>query len=165
MDRDIMAIFGTSKAGQPATQGPEGFCWLKPGLLGGAPRPSDYAGLRRVGTGLLVSLTAEWRPDRGEIGRHGMRSLYVPIPDFQPPTPLQAMQVCAASSAFTRRGAAVVFHCHAGKGRTGTMLAAMLIWAGQTAEEAIAETRAANAAWIETEGQLAFLRRFANALA
>ncbi len=149
----------------PASNGPEGFHWLRPGLLGGTPLPNGFAALQKVGTKLLVSLTAEWQPDAALMARHGMRSLYVPIPDFQPPTIAQAKHVCTAAAAYTQRGEAVVFHCQAGKGRTGTLLAAMLIWAGQSAEEAIAETRGANAAWIETEGQLAFLSQFADSLA
>ena len=142
---------------------PKGFCWLQPGLLGGTPKPDGAAlkALGQLGTRLLVTLTQEWQPDSTLIARHGMQSLYAPIPDFQPPALQQAAQICRAASAFTARGAAVVFHCHAGKGRTGTLLAAMLIWAGQSAEAAIAEVRGQNAAWIETDGQLAFLATFA----
>ncbi len=144
---------------------PDGFCWLLPELLGGTPKPDAAAlkALSRLGTRLLVSLTQEWQPDVALIERHGLRALYAPIPDFQPPTLEQAAQICRAASAYTARGEAVVFHCHAGKGRTGTMLAAMLIWAGQSAEAAIAATRAQNEHWIETEGQLAFLAAFAEA--
>lgn len=156
------SVFGSPLGPSPKSEGPVGFQWLLPGLLGGTPLPKDFSALQRVGTRLLVSLTAEWQPDEGVISRHGMRSLYAPIPDFQPPTLAQAAQVCAAVAGYTGRGEAVVFHCQAGKGRTGTMLAAMLIWAGHSAEDAIAQTRGQNAAWIETDGQLAFLSDFAS---
>jgi len=144
---------------------PKGFCWLHPGLLGGTPKPDETAlkQLGQLGTRLLVTLTQEWQPDAALVARHSMQSLYVPIPDFQPPSLKQAAQICRQASAFTARGEAVVFHCHAGKGRTGSLLAAMLIWAGQSAEAAIAETRGQSEAWIETEGQLAFLAEFAEA--
>lgn len=142
---------------------PNGFCWLLPGLLGGTAKPDNAAlkALSQLGTRLLVSLTQEWQPDAALIARYGMHSLYVPIPDLQPPSLKQAAQICREASAFTARGEAVVFHCHAGKGRTGTLLAAMLIWAGQSVEAAIKEARAQNSAWIETDGQLAFLDEFA----
>lgn len=145
---------------------PKGFCWLHTGLLGGTPKPDEAAlkALQQLGTRLLVSLTREWQPDSALIGRYGMRSLYAPIPDFQPPGLQQAAEICGVASAYTARGEATVFHCRAGKGRTGTMLAAMLIWAGKSAETAIAEVRASNENWIETEGQLEFLAGFAEKL-
>lgn len=143
----------------------KGFCWLHTGLLGGAPKPDETAlkALSDLRVKLLVSLTEEWQPNAEMIKRYGMTSLYAPIPDFQPPSVAQAAQVCRDVSAYTARGEVTVFHCRAGKGRTGTMLAAMLIWAGQSADGAIAETRGRNAAWIETKGQLEFLATFAEA--
>lgn len=143
---------------------PKGFCWLRPGVLGGMPKPDAQAldALRKLNIGLLVSLTQEWAPDTTLVKRYGMASLYAPISDFQPPSLSQAAQICRDASTFTSRGEAVVFHCHAGKGRTGTLLAAMLIWQEQkSAKDAITATRACNPAWIETEGQLAFLEAFA----
>jgi len=143
----------------------KGFCWLQPGLLGGTPQPDKAAlkALRGLQVKLLVSLTQERAPDVDLINSFGMASLYAPIPDFQPPNFAQAAQICRDVSAYTAVGEAVVFHCRAGKGRTGTLLAATLIWAGQSAEGAITETRNRNPAWIETEGQLDFLAAFAEA--
>jgi len=142
---------------------PDGFCWLQSGRLGGMPKPDKKAlealGLLRVR--LLVSLTQEWQPDVAVINNYGIESLYAPIPDFQPPSLTQAVHICREVSAYTARDEAVVFHCRAGKGRTGTLLAAMLVWAGKSATDAIAETRARNVAWIETQGQLDFLDAFA----
>ena len=155
-------IFAPPLSLSPASDGPVGFHWLRQGLLGGTPLPDDFASLQRVGTKLLVSLTAEWQPDAALIARYGMCSLYAPISDFQPPTLAQAVQICEAAAGYTARGEAVVFHCRAGKGRTGTMLAAMLIWAGDPAAAAIEQTRGAHGAWIETEGQMAFLSDFAD---
>lgn len=117
--------------------------------------------LAQLDTRLLVTLTAESPPDTGLIARHGIASLYTPIPDFMPPTLQQARDTCVHVAQFLERGAAVVYHCRAGKGRTGTLLAAQLVWNGQTAAQAITFTRARNPEWIETQGQLDFLHEFA----
>jgi len=163
-----MNKFGRPDRVQPAGLGPTNFHWLVPGLLGGTPRPGlttrparDLEALQRVNTRLLVSLTQEWQPDTTLLAAHDIASLYVPIPDLAPPTQAQARLICAEVEAYITKGHAVVFHCHAGRGRTGTLLAAMLIWGGSSADAAIRQTRGRNKKWIETESQLGFLSQFA----
>ncbi len=151
----------------PAYYGPTNFCWLAPGMLGGCPRPGifkdmfrDLAALQRVKTRLLVTLTEEWAPDVDMIEKYEMDSLYVPITDLAAPTLQQASMICQKATQYIEQGKAVVFHCRAGKGRTGTLLAAMLIWAGQTSEAAISKTRHKNRQWIESDSQISFLEDF-----
>ncbi len=160
-------VFRPPSGAKSAYFGPNNFCWLIPGLLGGTPRPGifkpphrDLAALQRVNTRLLVTLTEEYQPDEAQNTAHDIDTLYVPIPDLAPPTPEQAKAICRTVSEYVERGEAVVFHCHAGKGRTGTLLAAMLIWAGKSAEEAIVETRKRNPQWIESDSQIEFLKAF-----
>jgi len=155
----------------PASFGPVGFHWLLPGLLGGVAQPGlmrdahkDLEALQYVGTKLLVTLTREWVPDRAAIDEYGMQSLYFPIDDFAAPKIAPTIEVCKKVEAFTQRGEAVVFHCHAGKGRTGTLLATQLVWAGATAQQAITYTRKNNSLWIETPIQIKFLSEFAQIL-
>ena len=56
-----------------------------------------------------------------------------------------------------RDGRVLAFHCRAGLGRTGTLLAAVLIWRGQGAVEAIETARAVHPRWIQSQEQFAFL--------
>ena len=162
-----MKTFGKPNRVAPAYNGPANFCWLIPGLLGGSPRPGVFKDINRdlkalslVETRLLVTLTEEWTPNAELIGQYNMESLFVPITDLAPPTLEQAETTCRKAAEFTAKGKAVVFHCHAGKGRTGTLLAAMLIWDGQTSQAAITETRNRNQQWIESDSQLEFLEEF-----
>ncbi len=151
----------------PEYFGPNGFAWLVPGLLGGAPRPGifrdlsrDLEALARVNTRLLVTLTEESEPEVDAFAHYGIASHYTPITDMTPPTEAQAVEICEAVAPYLDRGEAVVFHCRAGKGRTGTLLAAQLVWNGVSAADAITRTRASNPKWIETDGQLDFLHGF-----
>ena len=149
--------------------GPRGFCWLVPGRLGGAAKPGlfkpiehDLEALQRVGTRLLVTLTDEWEPEPARFVPYGIESLYMPVPDRGAPSPAQARELCLRAAAAMNRGEAVVYHCRAGRGRTGTMLAAQLIHGGASAENAIAQVRAANPYWIESDAQIAMLHAFAD---
>lgn len=169
MSPDLAALFPAAKGAAPEYNGPTNFKWLVPGVLGGCPRPGifrdialDLQALRRVGTDVLVTLTQEWPPETASIEAAGLRSIYQPIADLQPPTVAQALETCAHVQAEISRGKAVVFHCHAGKGRTGTLLAAMLVYNGMNAQAAVLATRVQNPKWIETEGQIKFLHTFSD---
>ncbi len=148
--------------------GPSGFHWLLKGRFGGMPRPGllrpiedDLGALKRVGVSLVVTLTEEWAPPVETMDAFGIQSLYVPIPDMHPPSIKQANSTCAAVQEHVSEGGAVVFHCHGGRGRTGTLLAAMLIWYSPDGEAAIIQVKAANQSWIESTAQLNFLKEFA----
>ncbi len=148
-------------AAVPAYRGPRGFHWMVPGLLATAAQPgliasieSDLEALCRVGTRLLVTLTEEWTPDPALVGAYGIESLYLPIPDKHPPDAGAARTVCDVAAQYIERGEAVVYHCRAGKGRSGTFVAAQLIHAGIPPDEAVSRVRAEYRFWIETDAQL-----------
>lgn len=150
-----------------AYYGPRGFAWLEPGLLAGCAQPgisagldSDLEALVRVGIKVVVTLT-ERPAATAAIEGWGMESIHAPIPDQFPPTVEQAHELCATVADRLKRGEATVFHCRAGKGRTGTLLACMAIWQGMAPEDAISYTRSRNHKWIESEAQLDFLRGYA----
>ena len=142
-------------------------CWALPGKLGGCPRPglhgdmaTDLSAIKRAGAGTLITLTEEWQPDAALMAQHGLGSFWLPIADFTPPTIDQASLACTVAEAAMDAGQAVVFHCRAGQGRTGTLLACQLVWQGAPADQAIAQVRGANHHYIETDAQAAFVAEF-----
>lgn len=152
------------------TLGPRGFLWLKNGLLAGTPKPGvfvdaeyDLIALRRVGVTVLVSLTTPLF-DPALLQAHGMRGLWFPIEDMKAPELGNARVLCQRIAELMAAGEVVAVHCHAGLGRTGTVLAAQLIWEGHTALDALEAVRRIEPRWVQSDEQVAFLDAFAAAL-
>jgi atypical dual specificity phosphatase len=151
--------------------GPRGFLWMKKGRLAGTPRPGivldldyDLEALRRVGVTMLISLTQ--RPmDEGVLSTYGIKNIWSPIPDMHAPKIEQAKDLCGRIEALIENGDVVAVHCRAGLGRTGTMLAAYLIWEGQTALDALDAVRRVEPKWMQSDAQVTFLKEFAVAVA
>ena len=154
-----------------ANKGPTGFHWLVNGLLGGTRMPGgvtdlrvDLEALKLINASLLITLNDVWQPPVAELAAHGIESYTHKIPDMQAPELDHALATCQKVDSYLVQDRVCVFHCRAGKGRTGTMLAAQLVYYGSSAQEAIAAARTQNPEWIETKGQIRFLRSFDLAL-
>jgi atypical dual specificity phosphatase len=153
-----------------ATLGPNGFVWLLPGRLAGTPQPGiafdidyDLESLRRVGVTTLLSLT-EQQPDVDRFARFAIQSLWLPVRDMEAPSIEAATQMCALLERLLERGEVVSIHCKAGFGRTGTMLAAYLIWRGNSALVALETARRCEPRWVQSEFQIRFLEDLARTL-
>src|SRR5213596_1808732 len=117
---------------------------IEGGRLAGLPGPAfmewDFARLRKIGFGVVVSLECD-RLNTFEIEDAGFEHKNICVEDFTSPTFDQIDDFVAFAEAKLTEGKKVLVHCYAGRGRTGTMLAAFLIHRGMSADAAIREIR------------------------
>ena len=103
---------------------------------------ADLAELRERGIGAILSLTERPLPPK-TLAQQGLTAAHVPIADLTAPEPAEIEQALGFIDVQRGLGRAVAVHCLMGQGRTGTVLAAYLIRAGASADEALARVRAA----------------------
>jgi protein-tyrosine phosphatase len=140
-----------------------------PGQGGPETLVRDLAAMRAAGATHLVTLLGD-----GELARLGVPGIgaaaeaaglvwwQVPIADFgTPDAAWEARWADAAPKlhAALAAGQGVVIHCRMGLGRTGTIAARLLVEAGEAADAAIAQVRAARHGTIETAAQADHVRR------
>jgi atypical dual specificity phosphatase len=121
---------------------------------------ADLEGLRRLGISVLVTLEEAPAVDPAVLARHGLASIHVPIADMGAPAVERAEQLCREIGRLVAGGAAVAVHCRAGQGRTGTVLAAVLVFEGESAAGAIERVRGVNPRCIQSRPQVEFLSAF-----
>ena len=155
--------------------------WVLDERLGGChlPSPQDLRRLARQGVTMIVSLVEdeEFDEDSGwpggvrefleEAGELGIRVVRLPTPDYSAPDPAGACRVFEEVKRELERGGRVVVHCKAGRGRTGTFLAAYLAWSqGLTPQEAVEAVKAAEdqAGPEGSEDQATFIRAVARGI-
>lgn len=148
---------------------PRSLRWVLPGLLGGMAYPGltrdakdDLLALQHHAVVHLVSLT-----ERAFLGlrgnNYGITPWHFPIRDMGVPGIGRSVTLVRRLTDVTARGEAVILHCKGGIGRTGLMLALMLVARGEEPQYAIEHVRQAEPRFIQTDGQLAFVRTFADA--
>jgi atypical dual specificity phosphatase len=94
----------------------------------------------------------------------GFAFLCVPVADGFPPNLEQTQKIVKFLNEQLQKEGAAVVHCAAGRGRTGTVLAAYLMSQGVHWLEAVSRVRDAQPGAIETEAQMRFLEDFGNLL-
>ena len=140
---------------------PYGFSWVDPPVLAALARPdeADLTWLRENGVQVLISLTEHPLP-RKWVNEAGLMAVHIPIPDMHPPDERQLRQAVDTIDRARRSGLGVAVHCAAGKGRTGTVLAAYLVSQGMTAGEAIRRVRELRPGSVETFEQEQVVREW-----
>ncbi|HYY49034.1 MAG TPA: dual specificity protein phosphatase family protein [Thermoplasmata archaeon] len=117
---------------------------LDGGRIAGLPGPAfmewDFPRLRGMGFSVVVSLECD-RLNTFEIEEAGFEHKKICVEDFAPPTLDQIDEFVTFVDSKIAEGKRVLAHCYAGRGRTGTMLAAFLIHRGQSSDAAIREIR------------------------
>ena len=134
---------------------PYNFSWIEEPLLAAMGRPDtpeELAWLREHGLELVITLTED--PLRRDwLGDAGLLSLHVPVEDMSAPTLDQIHECLSAINKAHEQNMGVVVHCHAGLGRTGTVLACYMIGKGVPAINAIGQIRGLRPGSIETPEQ------------
>jgi atypical dual specificity phosphatase len=138
------------------------FSWIDEPLLAACAEPAgpeQLAWLRDHGVDILITLTEEQLP-RSWVDAAGLMSVHVPIPDMDVPTADQLEQVLAVIDKAQASGMGAAIHCLAGRGRTGTVLAAYFVHRGLSAREAIQKVRDLRPGSIEVPEQEDAIRAF-----
>ncbi len=145
---------------------PREFHWVIMNRLGGMQKPGllndteeDLEGLRNLGVKVLVSLTED--PfDITKLHAYGIQAAHYPIIDMSVPSLQEAESMCRYISELLDADHPTVLHCKAGLGRTGTILACVLVYRSMDPMRAIEAVRTVKPGYIQTEEQLDFVGEF-----
>jgi predicted protein tyrosine phosphatase len=118
--------------------------WIEDGLLAASGIPldaPDIQSLHQQGIRAILSLTEQPLTSFKKLppalfDELNVTYLHVPIPDGYPPTIPQAGAILQFIDEMKSQARAVFVHCHAGLGRTGTVLHLYYLAQGLTLEQA-----------------------------
>ncbi len=146
--------------------------WIEPGVIAASGIPlgmTDLRSLYEQGVRAIITLTehpitAQAKITTQALDEIGLTCLHVPIVDQCPPDGAAVWKATQFINEMKAHGQPVLLHCHAGTGRTGTMLHAYYLAEGLSLEEAKAKVRACRPSsqfFMLSDAQRAFLEAFA----
>lgn len=141
------------------------FHWIIPRGLAGSGQPGrmsalekDLLFLKESGIKIIVTLTEEPLDLKTEASL--FEQIHFPIVDMKAPKSLQqTFRLCKSLHARYAQEP-VLMHCEMGTGRTGTLLAAMMIHQGLEVEEAIEAIREIEPLYVRNSLQESFVKRY-----
>ncbi len=124
--------------------------WIEPGVMAASGIPlgrKDLQSLVEQGIRAIVTLTERPLTVQGAItppllAEMGLTCLHAPIVDQYPPDIATMRKTVQFVKRMKAQGQPVLLHCHAGIGRTGTMLHVYYLAEGLSLEEAKAKVKA-----------------------
>ncbi len=129
----------------------------KPGLYG--EMDDDVRFLKENNFTTIVTLTEDEMND--DFKEHSFEVIHYPIPDMGVPAmPRFAHGICLDLKNKIDEGGTVLLHCKAGLGRTGTILACVLVEFGYAPDKAITEVRSRIKGAIQNELQEGFIHNY-----
>lgn len=165
---ELVARFLRDGSAWPSPAAPAHFRWIDEGKLAGMGRPGllapiedDLGGIASAGVTHIVTLIEEALPP-ALLKPYGLSARHFPIPDMGVPAMGPCASLCREIERAIDGGECVAVHCHAGLGRTGTILAAYLAWRGVPVAEAIDRVRRVRSGYLQTQSQVEFVHRFAD---
>jgi atypical dual specificity phosphatase len=124
------------------TEKPSFFTWVRDAKLAASGRPyskGQVDWLRDNGITAILSLTEEPLPSEWT---QGIETRHISLKDHAPVSPSDMQLGADYIASALSDGKVVLVHCLAGKGRTGSILAAyMMTYEGKTARQALDELR------------------------
>lgn len=147
---------------------PTNFSWVIPEKLAGSGLPSSYDHLlwlvknniKTIVTVREIPLPNAWFKKVNSFNLT-LESFFLKTDDYNAPTVYEIYNVVEYIDSQIRKNKPVVVHCAAGKGRTGTVLAAYLIKKDKlSVDEAIRKIRSLRPGSIQSERQEIALNQF-----
>lgn len=150
--------------------------WIIPNVLAAGPLPmttDELVELHQQGIRAVVTLTEQPLTTVPTItpqlvARLSLTLFHSPIMDYGPPSSEQANAIVDEIYALQAQNKPIYLHCHAGVGRTGTMLHAYFLRQGMTLPQAVdtVQRRRIASSWYNlSPEQRAFLDQFAQRIA